>query len=183
MKLKSYKILDETINLLFDNQFKHIKYLKFTSKSDKTGEMECDKTEIKFTKPKNSINVYKENCKLFIFYIKELDNNKCDYTYYINVNENDNNENDNNENDINENDINENDNNENDNNENDNNENDTEDTDNENEKMDIGIGLNKLFNGFEEEKTIEKKWQCVIKNRNIFANIKRKVKNGNTEVN
>jgi hypothetical protein len=170
MKLKSYKILDETINLVFDNQFKQIKYLKFTSKSNKTGELECNKTEIKFTKPKDSINVYKENCRLFIFYIKELDYNKCDYTYYINVNDNDNNEN-----------VNENDNGNNENvNENDNGNNEN---DNDNERMDIGIGLSKLFNGFEEEKTIEKKWQCVIKNRNIFANIKRKAKHGNTEVN
>ena len=169
MKLKSYEILDETINLVFDKQFKQIKYLKFTSKSNKTGELECNKTEIKFTKPKNLINVYKENCKLFIFYIKELDYNKCDYTYYINVNANDN------ENDINDNEIND--------NVNENDINDTEDTNNENEKMDIGIGLSKLFNGFEEEKTIEKKWQCVIKNRNIFANIKRKAKYGNTKIN
>jgi hypothetical protein len=169
MKLKSYEILDETINLVFDKQFKQIKYLKFTSKSNKTGELECNKTEIKFTKPKNLINVYKENCKLFIFYIKELDYNKCDYTYYINVNANDN------ENDINDNEIND--------NVNENDINDTEDTNNENEKMDIGIGLSKLFNGFEEEKTIEKKWQCVIKNRNIFANIKRKAKHGNTKIN
>ena len=165
MKLKSYKILDETINLVFDNQFKQIKYLKFTSKSNKTGELECNKTEIKFTKPKDSIDVYKENCRLFIFYIKELDYNKCDYTYYINVNDNGNNEN-----------VNENDNGNNEN------VNDNE-NDNDNERMDIGIGLSKLFNGFEEEKTIEKKWQCVIKNRNIFANIKRKAKHGNTEVN
>ena len=168
MKLKSYKILDETINLVFDNQFKQIKYLKFTSKSNKTGELECNKTEIKFTKPKDSINVYKENCRLFIFYIKELDYNKCDYTYYINVNDNDNNEN-----------VNENDNGNNENV----NENDNGNNENDNEIMDIGIGLSKLFNGFEEEKTIEKKWQCVIKNRNIFANIKRKAKHGNTEVN
>ena len=35
-----------------------------------------------------------------------------------------------------------------------------------------------------KEKTIEKKWQCVIKNRNIFANIKRKQDlNGNTKTN
>lgn len=166
MKLKSYEILDETINLVFDKQFKQIKYLKFTSKSNKTGELECNKTEIKFTKPKDSINVYKENCRLFIFYIKELDYNKCDYTYYINVNEN-----------VNVNDINVNVNNENENN-NGNNENEKD-----NEKMDIGIGLSKLFNGFEEEKTIEKKWQCVIKNRNIFANIKRKAKHGNAKIN
>jgi len=69
MKLKSYEILDETINLIFNKKFKQIKYLKFTSKSNKTGELECNKTEIKFTKPKNLINVYKENCKLFIFYM------------------------------------------------------------------------------------------------------------------
>ena len=168
MKLKSYEILDETINLVFDKQFKQIKYLKFTSKSNKTGELECNKTEIKFTKPKDSINVYKENCRLFIFYIKELDYNKCDYTYYINdsdnVNENEKCDNDNEKCD-----------------------NESEKCDNDNEKCDnesesIGLGLSKLFNGF-EEKTIEKKWECVIKNRNIFANIKRKAKHGNAKIN
>ena len=145
MKLKSYEILDETINLVFDKQFKQIKYLKFTSKSGKTGELECDKTEIKFTKTKDSINVFREEYTLFIFYIKEIDNNKCDYVYYINVNDSDNN-------------------------------------DNVNFSESIGLGLSKLFNGF-EEKTIEKKWECVIKNRNIFANIKRKAKHGNTKTN
>lgn len=149
MKLKSYEILDETINLVFDKKFKQIKYLKFTSKSGKTGELECDKTEIKFTKTKDSINVYRENYALFIFHIKEIDNNKCDYVYYINVNDNDNKKCNN----------------------------ETEKCDSEN----IGIGLSKLFNGF-EEKTIEKKWECVIKNRNIFANIKRKEKHGNTKI-
>ena len=145
MKLKSYEILDETINLIFNKKFKQIKYLKFTNKSGKTGELDCDKTEIKFTKEKMSINVYREDYTLFIFHIKEIDNNKCDYVYYINVNENqDNSASENQDN--------------------------TETQDN---SGNIGIGLSKLFNGF-EEKTIEKKWECVIKNRNIFANIKRK---------
>lgn len=152
MKLKSYEILDETINLVFDKQFKQIKYLKFTSKSDLNdmGELDCDKTEIKFTKPKDSINVYKEDYALFIFYIKEIDNNKCDYVYYINVN----NQKYNVENKLYKNEI----------------------------DNDIGLGLSKLFNGF-EEKTIEKKWECVIKNRNIFANIRKKINNGNTKTN
>jgi hypothetical protein len=150
MKLESYEILDETINLIFDKQFKQIKYLKFTSKSDKSGELDCDKTEIKFTKSKTSINVYKEDYALFIFYIKEIDNNKCDYVYYINVN----NQKSNVENKLYKNEI----------------------------ENDIGVGLSKLFSGF-EEKTIEKKWECVIKNRNIFANIRKKINNGNTKTN
>ena len=160
MKLKSYEILDETINLVFDKQFKQIKYLKFTSKSGKTGELECDKTEIKFTKTKDSINVFREEYTLFIFYIKEIDNNKCDYVYYINVNDSDNNDNVNVSDNV----------------------NDSDNNDNVNFSESIGLGLSKLFNGF-EEKTIEKKWECVIKNRNIFANIKRKAKHGNTKTN
>lgn len=142
MKLKSYEILDKNINLVFDKKFKQIKYLKFTSKNNlnKSGTLECDKIEIKFTKEKSLINVYTEDNTLFIFYIKEIDNKECDYTYYINLNEQCNKNN------------------------------------KENENADIGVGLSKLLNGFSEEKTIEKNWQCVIKNRNIFANIKRKGK-------
>lgn len=151
MKLINYKISDKNINLIFDKTFKQIKYLKFTSKNNlnNAGTLECDKIEIKFTKEKCSINVYIEDYTLFIFYIKEIDNNKCDYTYYINLNEEYNKNKGN----------------------------------SENEKNDIGVGLSKLLSGFDEEKTIEKKWECVIKNRNIFANIKRKVKNGNTKTN
>lgn len=146
MKLINYIISDKNINLIFDKPFKQIKYLKFTSKNNlnTNGTLDCDKIEIKFTTEKSSINVYTEDDTLFIFYIKEIDNKQCDYTYYINLNEKCNK----NENDI-----------------------------------DIGIGLSKLLNGFDERKTIEKKWECVIKNRNIFANIKRKVKNGNTKIN
>lgn len=149
MKLKSYKISDKNINLIFDKTFKQIKYLKFTSKSNlnNIGTLECDKIEIKFTKEKCSINVYTEDDTLFIFYIKEIDNNECDYTYYINLNEK------------------------------------CSKNNNENENADIDLGLSKLFNGFKEEKTIEKKWECVIKNRNIFANIKRKETNGNAKIN
>lgn len=140
MNLINYKISDKNINLIFDKTFKQIKYLKFTSKNNlnNIGTLECDKIEIKFTKEKCSINVYTEDDTLFIFYIKEIDNNECDYTYYINLNQECNNK-------------------------------------NINKNIDIGVGLSKLFNDF-EEKTIEKKWQCVIKNRNIFANIKRKEK-------
>jgi hypothetical protein len=159
MKLKSYEILDETINLIFNKKFKQIKYLKFTNKSGKTGELDCDKTEIKFTKEKMSINVYREDYTLFIFHIKEIDNNKCDYVYYINVNENQDNSASENQ-----------DNTETQDNSASENQDNTETQDN---SGNIGIGLSKLFNGF-EEKTIEKKWECVIKNRNIFANIKRK---------
>jgi hypothetical protein len=160
MKLDSYEILDDTINLIFDKQFKQIKYVKFTSKSNKTGELDCDKIEIKFTKAKMSINVYIEDYSFFIFHIKEIDNNKCDYVYYININENRDNSEINENKDKSENEI----------------------SGNRDNSENIGVGLSKLFNGF-EEKTIEKKWECVIKNRNIFANIKRKVKDGNTKIN
>ena len=167
MLFRSYKLLKETINLNFNKEFKQIKYLQFSSKENDNSnmyELDCNKVKIKFSKAKSSINVYKENCKFFIFYIKQIDNEKCNYVYYIKDNEQNMNENEDIKN------I---------------NENESEDEEyKEYEKYKeyeeyedlnlIGIGISKLFNGGFEEKTIEKKWECPIKNRNIFANIKKK---------
>lgn len=150
MKLVSYKLLKETINLTFDKEFKQIKYLQFSSKendnSDNICELDCNKVEIKFSKAKSSINVSKENCKFFIFYIKQIDNEKCNYVYYIKDDEQNKETNNINE----------------------------DESEDEDENNLIGVGLSKLFSGGFEEKTIEKKMECPIKNRNIFANIKKK---------
>lgn len=149
MKVESYEIRDNNIVLKFDKTFQQIKYIKMTQEkvqeANNFGELECDETEIKFTKQKNVLDIYNNNYKLIVFLVKEIDNCPCYYSYFITI----------------------------------------DNCDMKNDLMETGlamlfckgtadIGKGNLSIISESENKIKNSFECPIKNRNIFANIKRK---------
>lgn len=84
MKVISYEIIKNGVILYFDKEFYHIKYLLMTKECEAIhGELECDETEIKFTKQKKSITIYYNKCDLLVIYIKQVDNCEYNYSYFI----------------------------------------------------------------------------------------------------
>lgn len=90
MKIISYEQLEKGIILHFEQDFNQIKYLKMKTDNfkDQFGELECDETEIKFTKPKRSLNIYKDKSEFINLYLKEIDNHPINVSYFIKLDQN-----------------------------------------------------------------------------------------------
>jgi hypothetical protein len=88
MKINSYEILNNTIILYFDNSFKQVNYIKMESVSsiDNSGELECEEMEIKYSKKKNTLNLFiNEQTNVIVILITEMDKRALCYSYYIHL--------------------------------------------------------------------------------------------------
>ena len=88
MKIKSYEISNNTIILHFDVSFKQVNYIKMESVSsiDNSGELECEEMEIKYSKKKNTLNLFiNEQTNVIVVLITEMDKRGLCYSYYIHL--------------------------------------------------------------------------------------------------
>lgn len=86
MKIKQYNFLPNSVVIHFDIAFKQINYVKMESSDDVDlhGTLECDEMEIKYSKRKNTLNLFiNETTNMIIVFITELDNKHVSYCYYI----------------------------------------------------------------------------------------------------
>ena len=88
MKIDSYEISNNTIILHFDVSFKQVNYIKMESVSsiDNSGELECEEMEIKYSKKKNTLNLFiNEQTNVIVVLITEMDKRGLCYSYYIHL--------------------------------------------------------------------------------------------------
>jgi hypothetical protein len=88
MKINSYEILNNTIILHFDVSFKQVNYIKMESVSsiNNSGELECEEMEIKYSKKKNTLNLFiNELTNVVVVLITEIDKRALCYSYYIHI--------------------------------------------------------------------------------------------------
>lgn len=88
MKINSYKISNNTIILHFDVSFTQVNYIKMESVSsiDNSGELECEEMEIKYSKKKNTLNLFTNESKnVIVILITEMDKKSLCYSYYIHL--------------------------------------------------------------------------------------------------
>jgi hypothetical protein len=88
MKINSYEILNNTIILYFDGVFKQVNYIKMESVSsiDNSGELECEEMEIKYSKKKNTLNLFiNEQTNVIVILVTEMDKRALCYSYYIHL--------------------------------------------------------------------------------------------------
>ena len=86
MKINSYETLNNTIILHFDVSFKQVNYIKMESvlSIDNSGELECEEMEIKYSKKKNTLNLFiNESTNVIVILITEMDKRALCYSYYI----------------------------------------------------------------------------------------------------
>lgn len=88
MKIDSYEISNNTIILHFDVSFKQVNYIKMESVSsiDNSGELECEEMEIKYSKKKNTLNLFiNESTNVIVVLVTEMDKRGLCYSYYIHL--------------------------------------------------------------------------------------------------
>jgi len=90
IKVESYKVLDNNIVLKFNKSFTKINYIKsqsFSKISDTSvGELESEEFGIKYSKPKNTINLFiTSDCHFLSILITNVDDKQLYYSYYLTV--------------------------------------------------------------------------------------------------
>ena len=72
---------DNSIKVKFDRNFEQIKFVKMECVGQ--GNMDCEEMEIKYSKPKDIINLFLNNSRMIVILIKEIDNKQVLFSYYI----------------------------------------------------------------------------------------------------
>jgi hypothetical protein len=88
MKINSYEISNNTVILHFDISFTQVNYIKMESVSsiDNSGQLECEEIEIKYSKKKNTLNLFiNEQTNVVVVLITEMDKRGLCYSYYIHL--------------------------------------------------------------------------------------------------
>jgi hypothetical protein len=87
MKVESYTVLENNIVLKFDKSFTQINYIKMQSFSKITnyGELDSEEFGIKYSKPKDTLNLFiTSDCHFLSVLITNVDNKQLYYSYYLN---------------------------------------------------------------------------------------------------
>jgi len=87
MKVESYTVLENNIVLKFDTSFTQINYIKMQSFSKITdyGELDSEEFGIKYSKPKDTLNLFiTSNCQFLSVLITNVDSKQLYYSYYLN---------------------------------------------------------------------------------------------------
>lgn len=94
MKIDSYEVLNNTLVLHFNINFKQINYTKMSYlipvlSESKSGELDCEQIELKYSKNKNTLNIPTDvNVDFIVILITKVDKKSCHYSYYINLKSN-----------------------------------------------------------------------------------------------
>ncbi len=85
MKIASYQITESSLHITFDTTFYQITYTKIEFLNGHSASKECDQNQIKYSKPKNSINtsISHQNTSVIIILITEINKEPVDYAYII----------------------------------------------------------------------------------------------------
>lgn len=148
MKIQSYDIENNTLVVYFDTAFKQINYIKMESSGSdlSCGSLECEEMEIKYSKKKNTLNLFTNGSPhTIVLLITEFDKRDTCYAYYIRSKSNDKGNAQNKDN---------------------------IGVDNFDALAKGFTGLMKI--GVSDDKTNDNQQICSIKNQNIFAKITRK---------
>jgi hypothetical protein len=89
IKVESYTVLDNNIVLKFNKSFTQITYIKsqsFSKISDTSvGELDSEEIGIKYSKPKNNINLFiTSDCHFLSILITNVDDKPLYYSWYLN---------------------------------------------------------------------------------------------------
>ena len=89
IKVESYTVLDNNIVLKFNKSFTQITYIKsqsFSKLSDTSvGELDSEEIGIKYSKPKNTINLFiTSDCHFLSILITNVDDKPLYYSWYLN---------------------------------------------------------------------------------------------------
>lgn len=157
MKVTSFTFSDNSLIVYFDVDFRQINYIKMESQSnDSQGTLECEEMEIKYSKKKNTLNLFiSDTATKVVLLITIFDNKDVCYSYYMTR-------------------------------PNSGNKNDTLKPSSDNTLQSNNNGMDIMARGFTQlfKNNVEKDTTtftenfnikvCPIKNQNIFANIKKK---------
>ena len=85
MKITNFTFSDNSLVVYFDVEFKQINYVKMESQSnDSHGILECEEMEIKYSKKKNTLNLFVGDvANTIILLITVFDNKDVCYSYYM----------------------------------------------------------------------------------------------------
>ena len=88
IKVESYTVLDNNIVLKFNKSFTQITYIKsqsFSKISDTSvGELDSEEIGIKYSKPKNTINLFiTADCHFLSILITNVDDKPLYYSWYL----------------------------------------------------------------------------------------------------
>jgi hypothetical protein len=86
IKVESYTVLENDIVLKFNKSFNQINYIKLQSFSKITdyGELDSEEFGIKYSKPKDTINLFRQSdCHFFLILITSVDDKPIYYSYYL----------------------------------------------------------------------------------------------------
>lgn len=89
IKIESYTVLDNNIVLKFNKSFTQITYIKSQSFSKlfdtSVGELDSEEIGIKYSKPKNTINLFiTSDCHFLSILITNVDDKPLYYSWYLN---------------------------------------------------------------------------------------------------
>lgn len=90
MKVISYTILENNIVLKFDTSFNNVNYIKMQSSSEiaNYGELDSEEIRIKYSKPKDTINLFiTPDCHLLTILVTQVDSKPLYYSYYLSNND------------------------------------------------------------------------------------------------
>jgi hypothetical protein len=86
IKVESYTVLENNIILKFNKSFTQINYIKMQSFSKITdyGELDSEEFGIKYSKPKDTVNLFRpSDCHFLSVLITNVDDNPLYYSYYL----------------------------------------------------------------------------------------------------
>lgn len=85
MKITNFTFSDNSLVVYFDVEFKQINYVKMESQSnDSHGTFECEEMEIKYSKKKNTLNLFVGDVtNTIVLLITVFDNKDVCYSYYM----------------------------------------------------------------------------------------------------
>jgi hypothetical protein len=85
MKITNFTFSNNSLVVYFDVEFKQINYVKMESQSNEShGTLECEEMEIKYSKKKNTLNLFiSDITNTIVLLITTFDNNDVCYSYYM----------------------------------------------------------------------------------------------------
>lgn len=86
MKITNFTFSNNSLVVYFDVEFKQINYVKMESQSQEShGTLECEEMEIKYSKRKNTLNLFiSDIANTIVLLITTFDNKDVCYSYYMN---------------------------------------------------------------------------------------------------
>jgi len=86
MKITNFTFSNNSLIVYFDMEFKQINYVKMESQSQEShGTLECEEMEIKYSKRKNTLNLFiSDIANTIVLLITTFDNKDVCYSYYMN---------------------------------------------------------------------------------------------------